>query len=103
MALRARYDHPGWESMFIEAEISAASAKVYLQTFSNEEIMRDSLHMLDHAKLKELSIRTMGNMLVILKLTKEPAISPAIHVNPPTAKLSQLNLQIYPQPSSITS
>ena len=39
----------------------------------------------------------MGDMLTILKLTKEPSVSLASHIKPPTAKLSQLNLEITPQ------
>ena len=34
----------------------------------------------------ELGIKTMGNMLTILKLTKEPLVSPASHMKPPNAK-----------------
>ena len=59
-----------------------ASAKVYVQTFSSKGITRNSLHMLDRTMLKELGIKTMGNMLTILKLTKETPVSPAIHVQP---------------------
>ena len=51
MALRTGYDLAGWEKIFIEAGISVASAKTYAQTFSSEEITKDSLHMLDRAML----------------------------------------------------
>ena len=68
-----------------------------LRTFSSKEIMRDSLHMRDHAMLKELGIKMMGDMLAILKLTKEPPVSLANHVKPPTAKLPQLNPEMTPQ------
>ena len=47
MALQTGSDLVGWESMFIKADIYAASAKIYAQTFFSEEITRDSLHMLD--------------------------------------------------------
>ena len=47
MALQTGYDLDAWESMFIEAGISAASAKTYAQTFSSEENMGDNLHMLN--------------------------------------------------------
>ena len=43
---------------------------------------------------KELGIKTMGNMLTIHKLTKEPTLSTATHVKPPTVKLSQLNSEM---------
>ncbi len=85
------------ESTFIEVGISAVSAKIYAQTFSSEEIMRNSLHMQDHAMLKEQGIKTMGNVLAILKLTKEPPVSPASHVKSLTAKLPQLNSEMTPQ------
>ena len=82
MALQTGYDLTGWESTFIEAGISATSAKIYAQTFSNEEIPRDSLHMLDHTILKELGIKTMGDVLAILKLTKEPSVSSVSQMKP---------------------
>ena len=87
MVLQTGYDLAGWESIFIEAGISATSAKIYAQTFSSKEITRDSLHMLDCMMLKELGIKTMGDVLTILKLTKEPLVSPASHMKPPTVKL----------------
>ena len=80
MALRTGYDLTGWESIFIEAGISATSVKIYAQTFSSKEITRNSLHMLDHMMLKELGIKTMGDMLAILKLTKEPLVLPVSHM-----------------------
>ena len=76
----------GWVRTFIEVSISVASAKAYAQTFSCKEIMRVSLY--------KLGIRTMDDMLVRLKLTKEPLVSltlPAHHAKPPTVKLPQLN------------
>ena len=76
---------------------SAASAKIYALTFSCEEITSNSLHMLDCTMLKELGIKTMGNVFAILKLTKEPSVSPVIHVKPPIAKFPHLNLEMTPQ------
>ena len=90
MVLQTRYNLAGWESTFIKVGISVASAKIYAQIFSSEEIMRESL---DHAMLKELGIRAMGDMLTILKLIKKHPVSLANHVKPPTAKLPQLNLE----------
>ena len=87
----------GWESIFIIAGISATSAKIYAQTFSSEEITRDSLHMLDSMMLKELGIKTMGNVLAILKLTKEPSVLPASYIRLPTAKLPQLSSEMTSQ------
>ena len=83
--------------MFIEVSVPVASAKIYAQTFSSKEITRDSLHMLDHTMLKELGIKTMGDVLTILKLTKKPPVSLASHVKPPAAKLSQLNSEMTQQ------
>ena len=60
--------------MFIEVGISATSTKIYTQTFSSKEITRDSLHILDRTMLKELGIKTMYNMLTILKFAKEPSV-----------------------------
>ena len=91
MAQRTGYDLAEWESTFVKAGLSATFTKIYVQTFSSEEITRDSLHMLDHTMLKELGIKTMGDMLAILKLTEEPLISPACQMKPPTAKLPQLS------------
>ena len=88
MVLWAGYEPPNWESLFIAEGISVASAKIYAQTFSSEEIMRDSLYMLDCAMLKELGITTICDMLTILKLTKELPVSLASHVKPLTAKLN---------------
>ena len=76
--------------MFIEVGISVASAKISAQTFSSEEITRDCLHMLDRAMLKHLGIKTMGDMLAILKSTKEPPVSPANYLKPLTVKFPQL-------------
>ena len=90
MALRTEYDLAGWEGTFLEAGISATSTKTYAQTYSSEEITRDSLHMLDRTMLKELGIKTMGDVLAILKLTKEPLVSPASNMKPLTVKLPQL-------------
>ena len=53
--------------------------------------------MLDHMMLKELSIKTMGDVLAILKLNKEPLVSPAYHMKPPTAKLPQIILEMMTQ------
>ena len=83
-ALQRGSDRVGWEDTFIEAGISGASAKTCVQTFSSKKITRDSLHKLDHAKLKELGIKSMGDMFTILKLTKEPLAS---HPKPPSVKL----------------
>ena len=46
--------------------------------------------MLDRTMLKKLGIKTMGDMLTILKLTKEPSVSSVSHMKLPTAKLPQL-------------
>ena len=46
--------------------------------------------MLDRTMLKELGIKTMGDVLAILKLTKEPLVLPASHMKPPATKLPQL-------------
>ena len=51
----------------------------------------------NHMILKELGIKIMGDMLTILKLTKELLVSPASHIKPPTAKLSQLSLEMKTQ------
>ena len=75
MVLQTGSDLARWESAFIETGISFATATTYTQIFSREEITRDSLHMLDHTMLKKLGISTMGNMLTILKLAKEPLLS----------------------------
>ena len=57
--------------------------------------------MLDHAMLKELGIKTMGDMLTILKLTKDPPppppVSIACHVKPLTPKPPKLNSEMIPQ------
>ena len=53
--------------------------------------------MLDRVKFKELDIRTMGDILAILKLTKESPVSLSSlesHTKPPTAKLPQLNSEM---------
>ena len=72
MSLWTGYNLAGWESTFVEAGISANSAKIYAQTFSSKKITMDSLHMLDSTMLKELGIKTIGDMFTILKQTKEP-------------------------------
>ena len=64
---------------------------------SSEEITRDSLHMLDRMMLKEQGIKTMGDVLTMLKLTKEPLVSPASHIKPLTAKLRQLSSEMMTQ------
>ena len=53
--------------------------------------------MQDHMMLKELGIKTMGDVLSILKLTKEPLVSPASYIKPPTAKLPQFSLEMTTQ------
>ena len=98
MALQTGYDLAGWESTFIEAGISATSAKIYAQTFSSEEITRDSLHMLDCMMLKELGTKTMGDVLAILKLTTETLVSPASPMKLPTTKLPRLSSEMMTQP-----
>ena len=95
MVLQTGYNLPGWESMFLEAGISVTSTKIYTQTFSGKEIIRDSL--LDCMLLKELGIRTMGNVLAKLKLTKEPSVPPASFIRLPTTKLLQLSLEMTSQ------
>ena len=47
MALRRGSDLTDWESIFTNAGITTASAKIYAQTFSSEGITRDTIHMLD--------------------------------------------------------
>ena len=94
MALQTGYDLAWCESTFVEEGISSTSAKIYAQTFSGEEITRDSLHMLDRTILKELGIKTMGDVLTILELTKEPLVSPVNHMKLPTAKLPQLSSEM---------
>ena len=96
MALRTGSDLTGWESIFTNAGITMASAKVYAQTFSSEGITRDSMHMLDWTMPKELGIKSMGDVLIILKLAKENLASPASHVKP-TAMPPQLNSEMTPQ------
>ena len=96
MALRTGSDLTGWESIFTNAGITMASAKVYVQTFSSEGITRDSMHMLDQTMLNVLGIKSMGDMLIILKLAKENPASPATHVKL-TAKPPQLNSEMTPQ------
>ena len=91
MALRTGFDLPGRESTFIEAGISTTPVKIYAQTFSSEEMTRDSLHMLDHTMLKELDIKTLGN---VLKLTKERSVPPASYIRPPTTKLPQFSSEM---------
>ena len=54
------------------------------------------MHMLDRKMLKELGIKSMGDVLIILKLAKENPASPATHVKQ-TAKPPQLNSQMTPQ------
>ena len=96
MALRAGSDLTDWESIFTNAGITTASAKIYAQTFSSEGITRDTIHMLDRTMLKELGIKNMGEVLIILKLAKENPASPTTHVKP-TAKPPQLNSGMTPQ------
>ena len=47
--------------------------------------------------LKELGIKTMGDVLTILKLTKEPSVPLASYIRPMTAKLPQLSSEITSQ------
>ena len=96
MALRTGSDLTDWESIFTNAGITTASAKIYAQTFSSEGITRDTIHMLDRTMLKELGIKNMGEVLIILKLAKENPASPTTHVKP-TAKPPQLNSGMTPQ------
>ena len=49
--------------------------------------------------LKKLGIKTMGDMLTILKLTKEHLVSPATYMKPPTIKLPQLVSEMTTQQS----
>ena len=44
--------------------------------------------------LKELGIKTMGDVLVILKLIKEPLVSPACHMKLLTAKFPRLSSEM---------
>ena len=59
------------KNFFIETGISVTSAKLYVQIFASEKFTKDSLPMLDHSVLKESGIRTMGEILALLKLGKE--------------------------------
>ena len=70
MALQTGSDLTDWESTFTNAGITMASAKIYAQTFSSEGITRETMHMLDQTMLKELGIKSMGDILIILKLAK---------------------------------
>ena len=47
--------------------------------------------------LKEMGIKTMGDILAILKLTKEPSVPPASHIRLLTKKLPQLNSEMTSQ------
>ena len=96
MALQTGSDLTDWKSIFTNAGIITASAKIYAQTFSSEGITRDTMHMLDRTMLKELGIKSMGDVLIILKLAKENLASPTTHVKP-TAKPPQLNSEMTPQ------
>ena len=96
MALRTGSDLTDWESIFTNAGITTASAKIYAQTFSSEGITRETMHMLDRTMLKGLGIKSMGDVLIILKLAKENLASPTTHVKP-TAKPPQLNSEMTPQ------
>ena len=100
MALQTGTELAKWEKFFVEAGISTISAKAYAQTFTSEEITSDNLHILDRATLKELGIRTMGDILLILKLTQGLPVtrpSSASLTKPPAAKLPQLNSEMTPQ------
>ena len=55
MALQTGCDLAGWEITFVEAGISATSAKMYAQIFSSKEITRDSLHILDQNEISSVS------------------------------------------------
>ena len=88
-ALQAGYNLAGWESICVETGISATPAKFYAQMFSSEEITWDSFHMVDCTTLKELGIETTGEVLTILKLTKELLVSPVNHMKPLNTKLPQ--------------
>ena len=96
LVLRTGSDLTDWERIFTNAGITTASAKIYAQTFSSEGITRDTMHMLDRTMLKELGIKNMGEVLIILKLAKENPASPTTHVKP-TAKPPQLNSEMTPQ------
>ena len=96
MALQTGSDLADWESIFTNVGITTASAKIYAQTFTSEGITRDTMHMLDWTMLKELGIKSMGEVLIILKLAKENPASPTTHVKP-TAKPPQLNSEMTPQ------
>ena len=59
--------------------------------------MPNILYMLDRTMLKELGIKTMSDVLAMLKLTKEPLVLPASHMEPPTTKLPQLSSEMTTQ------
>ena len=69
MALRTGSDLTDWESIFTNAGITTASAKIYAQTFSSEGITRDTMHMLDRTMLKELGIKSMDESDLIHSCT----------------------------------
>ena len=76
MKQQAGSDPGEWGSIFIEASISVNSTKLYTQTLLSEKLTKDSLPTLDHSMLKELGIKTVGEMFAILKLIKRPPLSP---------------------------
>ena len=83
-----------WEQYLVETGIS--SAKIHAVTFVNEKLSIGTLQMLDRAILKELGVISMGEVLCILKQSKEAAPQ-ATYAKAPTAKLPQLNLEMTPQ------
>lgn len=96
MALRTGYENEDWENYFLNAGISADSAKGYAATFVREKLRKENLQMMDRAMLRELGITTMGEALSILEQAKEPSTQ-AIYAKAPAVKTSQLHFEMTPQ------
>ncbi len=56
------------KSIFSKTGIFVASTKLYTLTFASKKLAKDSLLLLDCSMLKELNIKTMGEMLAVQKL-----------------------------------
>ena len=91
MALQTEYNLTGWESTFIEAGIPATSANIYTQTFSSEEIPRDSLHMLDPNNAQGTGHQDWVTCSPHSNWPKNSWYHLARHMKPPTTKLPQLS------------
>ena len=73
MVLWTGYETEEWEDYFIKVGISADWAKSYAATFAREKLREENFRMMDWAMLRELGITAMGEVLSILKQTKEPS------------------------------